>query len=105
MSYTYYNELIDQVYTPIAADRHRPVTAAEKPYMDRFEQEMTNATYNGLEPEYVFKLTMLICLLVKKGILAEVVQSKLNDILLHLQKFPLEVSDEYIDHIIETLFQ
>lgn len=104
MSYHSYNNLMSKVTTNVAADRPLPTTAADKPHMDRFENELNNAVNNGLEPDYVFKLTMLICLITEKGILPEVFQTKLNDVLNYLQQHPLDVSDEYIDQLIATVF-
>ena len=98
MSFTYFNELLKE--NQIAANQ-TPITADEKPYMDRFENAMTNAVNNGLEPDYDFKLTMLICLVVKKGVPVDTIDN--HKIMNYVQTHPLELTDDYIDDVVNML--
>jgi hypothetical protein len=100
MSFTYINELIDESFSPIASNQNT-VTAGQKPHLDHFQQQATNAVNNGLDPEYVFKLTMFMCTLVKCGLSPEALQNKLNDILSYMQQHELELTDKYINDVIE----
>ena len=103
MSYTYYNNLIKEMDSPIAANQPPPMTAGQKPYMDRFDQELTNAVNNGLEPDYVMKLTIFMCLIVERGLLPDVLKNRLNEILEYMKQHELQITDQYIENVIEHL--
>lgn len=98
MSFTYFNEALKE--NQISANQ-KPITAGEKPYMDRFENAMTNAVNNGLEPDYVFKLTMLVCLVAKKGVPHDAIDNL--KIINYMQTHPLELTDNYIDDVVNML--
>jgi hypothetical protein len=98
MSFTYFNELLKE--NQIAANQ-TPITAGEKPYMDRLDNVITNAVNHGVEPDYIYKLTMLVCLVVKKGVSVDAIDNR--KIINYVQTHPLELTDDYIDNVVNML--
>lgn len=97
MSHTYLNELMGEVNR---ADNQVPITAAHKPHLDNFRQGLDNAVHNGLSPEYCMKIVMLLSLMSKQGLTPDAIQNNLNKILRYIQQNPIEITDEYINNII-----
>lgn len=100
MSHTYLNELMNDVNR---ADNQGPTIAAHKPHLDNFRQGMTTAVNNGLAPEYCMKIVMLLSLMTKQGLTPDMIQHNLNHILDYIRQHPINITDEYIDNVIEYI--
>lgn len=100
MSYSYLNELIDETNR---ADNQVPTIAAHKPHLNTRRQGMNNAVANGLAPEYCMRIVMLLSLMTKQGLSPNVIQNKLPSILRYIQEHPIEITDEYINNIVQSI--
>lgn len=97
MSHTYLDKLMNEVN---CADNQVPIIAAHKPHLYNFRQGLDNAVHNGLSPEYCMKIVMLLSLMSKQGLTPDAIQNNLNKILRYIQQNPIEITDEYINNII-----
>ena len=97
---TYLNEMI----IDFNAKPQIPLSPAQIPFEQEFKAHLTNAVVNGgLEHQKVLNMTLIFCLLNKRGLSLDVIQEN-NALLCHLcMASDFSTSDSNIDNIINTI--
>jgi hypothetical protein len=99
MSNTYVTKLLKDMNET----KNVPITAAEKPHLERFENNLNNAVNNGMTPDSCLRSVTLLTLLHQHGLPLDMIENNLNLILTNININNINLSDENIDNIISLV--